>query len=112
MRGVVGVAEDAAVALVPEIAFETAMRDLRIPLADLIACLVADELPYVGAHIPAAQSVEVPICLNRGQFAVVVVIVGIRSPDQILGEGGTEEDAGYVVGETGSVAVGLPDDVY
>ena len=85
MRGLVGIAEDATVALVPEIASEGTVCDVRIPVANNIAYFVANELPYVCAHIPASQSVQVPIRLNRGQFAVMIVIIVIDSAHKILG---------------------------
>ena len=77
--GVVSVTKDATVALIPEIAVETPMCNLRIPLAYNIPCLLTDELPYVCAHIPASQSMKVPICLDRGQLTVVIVVIVINS---------------------------------
>jgi hypothetical protein len=54
MAGVVGVAENATVALVPEIAVKATVSDTWIPLTDVIASLICDELPHVGTYIPTS----------------------------------------------------------
>lgn len=77
-------AENAAVALVPEITLEGIFSDLWVPLTDDVLTLVADEFPHVGAHVPAPQVVEVPVSFDGGDLAVMVVVAVISSSNELL----------------------------
>lgn len=81
-RGI-SVAEDAPVALIPEVAVKLPAGDGRIPLPDNVAGLVGHELPDVRAYIPAAEGVEIPVRFHGGDLAVVVVIVRIFRTDEL-----------------------------
>lgn len=67
--------------------------DLAVPGADDITGFIGDELENVGADVPAAEGVEIPVRGYRRDLTVVVVVVVVCCADEIGGDGVAEEDA-------------------
>lgn len=47
----------------------------RVPVTNMVAGLLANEVEDVGADVEAAESVEVPVGFDGADFGVVVVVV-------------------------------------
>jgi hypothetical protein len=68
----------------------------RIIVTDVVASLLANEVEDIGSDIEAAESVQIPIGFNGGDFGVVVVVVGVFGADERVGKSVAEhqgEDA-------------------
>lgn len=92
--------EDTGVRGVPEVAVgQLGGR----PLAEAVAGLLGNQVEDVGTDVPAAQGVEVPVGLNGGNLAVVVVEVVVGGAGEVLGEGVAEQDGENLV----ALGVGL-----
>jgi hypothetical protein len=74
--------EDPSVALIPVIILKRIACNGVIPRPNLIASLTADEAPDIGAHIPAAKMVKIPVGLNGRKFGIVVIVISILGTDQ------------------------------
>lgn len=61
------------------------------PFAQAIARMRGDVAEDVGADVPAAEGVEIPVGFDSGDLGVVVVVVGIGRADEVGGDGITEE---------------------
>ena len=59
----------------------------------MVTGLLADKVEDVGLDVEAAESVQVPVGLDSGNFGVMVVIVGISGADERVRHGITENQA-------------------
>jgi hypothetical protein len=76
---------------------EVAVKLVRLPLSDLVACLLRNDLEDVGADIPASEGVETPVCGDGGDLGVVVVEAVVAGSNEMLGDCVAEKDAENVV---------------
>lgn len=62
------------------------------PATQLVIRVLGDIAEDIGAYVIAAESVGVPVSLNGSNLGVVVVEVGVRGADKVLGDGVAEKD--------------------
>lgn len=70
-----------------------------------VAGLLGDEAEDIGANVPAAEGVQVPVGLDGGQLRVVVVEVGVRGALGGFRHGTTEKDAEDAVADAVGVVL-------
>jgi hypothetical protein len=67
-----------------------------VPVANVVASLLANEIEDIGSDVEASESVEIPVGFDGGDFGVVVVVVGVFGSDERVGQSVAEhqgEDA-------------------
>jgi hypothetical protein len=62
------------------------------PLADMVTRLGGDMFENVGSDVPSAESVQVPVCFDGGDFGIVVIEVGVGGANEVVGDGVTKEN--------------------
>lgn len=63
------------------------------PAADLVTGLLGNELEDVSADVEATKGVESPVCLDGGDFRVMVVVSVVGGVMEVLWNDVTEEDS-------------------
>ncbi|KAI6755574.1 hypothetical protein HG531_004680 [Fusarium graminearum] len=85
--------ERSRVGKIPEIL----VHRVCLPLPQLIASLARNKVKDIGAHIPAAEGIEIPVGLNGGNLRVVVVEAVVGCANEMLGNSITEKNTEDVV---------------
>lgn len=111
MCGVIGVAPHSTVALIPQIGAEGSSSDLGVPCTNCISGLSTYELPNICSHVPSSKGVEVPICLDSRQLAIMVVVTAVGSSNQVAWKRRSKNDASDMVCKSTSIAISLPRNV-
>lgn len=60
--------------MVPKVVLEGVFRDLWVPAPNHVFGLISDILPDIGTDVPSSEMVQLPVCFDRGDLAVVIVV--------------------------------------